>query len=148
MVDLLEVSGATFQFMLDHAPSPGIGAGVPHRPGNALELGELEDRFGQGQMVRIECDRLLSLKVAVAVTKAPDLRTVGQRLHSEQRGRYRLQGAGELDVDVGFAFRSHSLRSPSWACPPALGDARLRAPFRAGQCRGPRRRPRTCRGQA
>lgn len=61
IVDFLKIGGTAFQFVLDHAPSPGIGAGVPHRPRNALELCELEDRFGKRQLKWIERDRLLAL---------------------------------------------------------------------------------------
>lgn len=83
--------------MFDHASSPGIGAGVPYRTRDTLELGELEDPSIQRQTERIECYRLSPLKVAVAVAKAPDLRAVGQGLHAEQRRRHRLQSARELE---------------------------------------------------
>ena len=52
------------------------------------------------QAIRIERDRFDTLKLAVAVAKASDLRAVWQGLHFQQRRRHRVQGAGELDTDA------------------------------------------------
>ncbi len=60
--------------------------------------------------------------------------------------RRKLQGAGELDVDVGLAFRSHTLRWPCVACSLAPGAERLRVPCRAD--RHPDRRCRPASGPA
>ncbi|MHB1671625.1 MAG: hypothetical protein ACYCVM_06200 [Acidiferrobacter sp.] len=48
VIDLLEVGGAAFELVFDHAPTPGIRAGVPHSPGDPLELGKLIDSLVQG----------------------------------------------------------------------------------------------------
>ncbi|XXG31471.1 MAG: hypothetical protein WJ306_02465 [Ferrovum myxofaciens] len=66
------------------------------------------DGFIQRQAVRVECNRFGTLEITIAIAKAANLRAVGQGLHFQQRRRHCIQGAGELDVDVGFAFRSHS----------------------------------------
>ena len=47
VVDLVEIGGAAFEPMLDHAPAPCIGRGVADRAGDARELRELVDLPGQ-----------------------------------------------------------------------------------------------------
>ena len=141
VVDLLEIGGAAFQLVFDHAPAPGIGRRIAHCTGDTLELREFEHLLGQGQPERIECHRLGPRKIAIAVAESPDLDAVRQGLHAQQRRRNGLQAAGKLDVDVGLALRSHSRRQPCVACRLGWGAERLRAPCRANRHLDRRRRP-------
>ena len=107
IVDLLQFSCAALELVFDNAPSPGIGASIANSARNTLQPGELEDLSGQRQLERIERDGVWPLKVTVAIAKPPDLHAARQCLHSKQSRRHSLQGAGELNVDVGFAFSRH-----------------------------------------
>ena len=50
VIDFLEVGRRCVELVLDHAPPPGVGAGVAHRAGNPLSLSELIDLFGERQL--------------------------------------------------------------------------------------------------
>ena len=148
VVDFLQVAGAALQLVLDHAPSPGVGAGVAHRAGNALQLGEFVDRIAERQPERIKLDRVLALQVAVTIAKAADERSVGQLLDLEQRCRHGVERAGQLNVDVGLALRSHIRSSTSAICERAPAGAKPLASCRGCRRRDERRRPAFCRDRA
>lgn len=137
VVDLLKVGRVSLQFVLDDTTAPRIRGGISNRARDAPELRELEDLLGQWQPERIERHRIRSREITIAIAQAPDLGSIWQGLHTQQRRRNRLQPARELDVNVSFALRSHSRRWPCVACRHVLDAVQLQAP-----CRADRRRDR------
>ena len=81
----MQVRGTTFELMLDDTTTPGVRPGVAHGAGNALEQRELEHSPCQGHAEGIESNGIRPPQVAVSVTKAPDMDSVGQRSYAEQR---------------------------------------------------------------
>ena len=123
VVDFFQVAGTALELVLDHAPPPRVGARVAHRAGNAFPPGEFVDKVSKRKLEGIERDRVPALEVAVAVAETADEGSVAQFLDPQQRRRHGSQRAGQLDVDVGLALRSHI--HPSDAGGPTRGLQRF-----------------------
>ena len=77
VVYFLQIPWAAFQLVLDYAPPPGVGPGVAHCTGNALQLGKFLDGVAKRELKRVERNCVLAFQVTIAIAKAADECSVG-----------------------------------------------------------------------